>query len=63
MNRIELCPEERAFLGQLLQQALVSLEIELQHTDHAGFKQLLKARRELIERLASKLPAPTGIAV
>lgn len=63
MNPIKLSEAEQAFLGQLLQQSLVSLEIELHHTDHAEFKQLLKRRRELIEGLLEKLPAPVAASV
>ena len=59
MLSIDLPEEEQEVLSQLLQKALVNLEIEIRHTDRLEFKEMLKERRALLQRLAAKVPART----
>jgi hypothetical protein len=56
MCQIELSNEEQAILGQVLQNSLAMLELEILHTDHNEFKELLKHRREVIKRLVARTP-------
>jgi hypothetical protein len=62
MGQIELSDEEQELLGQILQNALLTLELEIQHTDHADFRQLLRRRREVIRRLIARFPKPAAAA-
>lgn len=62
MYHVELSPEEMEILNQVVQNSLATLELEIQHTDHQGFKNLLKQRRETLRMLTSKLPQPMPVA-
>lgn len=55
MTRIELSSEEQEILGQILQNALDTLELEIGHSDHQEFKTLLKRRREVLRGLLGKV--------
>ncbi len=55
MYRVELSQAEMEILSQVLQSTLVTLELEIQHTDHQEFKNLLKQRRETLRALTGKL--------
>jgi hypothetical protein len=56
MTTIELTAEEQEILAQVLQSSLVTLELELVHTDHLEYKELLKHRRQVLQRLRDKVP-------
>ena len=58
MPQIEFSIEEQELLGQILQHALATLEIEIRHTHHHDFKELLKHRREVLHGLVAKIPTP-----
>lgn len=62
MNPIEISNEEQEVLGQVLQNSLASLELEIQHTDHAEFKNLLKHRREVLASLVAKTAKAVAVA-
>ena len=55
MYHIELSQAEMDILSQVIQNTLVTLELEIQHTDHLDFKNLLKHRRETLRALTDKL--------
>jgi hypothetical protein len=62
MNGLPLEPEERELLDQLLKRSLADLDLEILHTDHAEFRGMLKARRELLQRLHRRLSeVPAGL--
>jgi hypothetical protein len=60
--QIELSNAEQEILGQLLQNALATLEIEIRHTDHQEFREFLKHRRVVLNRLLARVPQPVGAA-
>ena len=63
MDHVELSQEEMEILSQVAQNSLVTLELEIQHTDHLEFKHLLKRRRETLRTLLAKLGQPmTAVA-
>ena len=62
MFHFELSDEEREILSQILQNSLATLELEIQHTDHQEFKNLLKRRRETLRKVLAKLPQPMAAA-
>jgi hypothetical protein len=45
-----------------VQNSLATLELEIQHTDHQEFKNLLKLRRETVRTLVAKLRQPMAAA-
>ena len=55
MISVELTPEERDLLAEVLRSYLASLEVEIGHTDHRDFKVLLKHRRALLTGLLQKV--------
>jgi hypothetical protein len=56
MNPLELTHEEQQLLRQVLRRCLADLDHEILHTDHAGFKQMLRQRRTDLERIRDKIP-------
>ena len=62
MIQLVLTDEEQDLLGQVLQTSLAALEVEILHTDNHEFKESLKRRREVLQKLAARLPelAPTA---
>lgn len=61
MTSLELTLEEHEVLTELLANRLSELEIELVHTDHKDFKQMLKRRQRLLTQVLEKLrSAPVG---
>lgn len=62
MYQVKLTREEREILEQVLQNSVTTLELEIGHTDHQEFKNLLKHRREILRALISKLQQPTEVA-
>lgn len=62
MNHLELTPEEAEVLNQVLERSLAALELEIQHTDHKEFRDLLKQRRATLRTLISKASQPLAAA-
>ena len=62
MCQIELSAQEQEILGQVLQHSLATLEVEIQHTDHQEFKELLKHRRDLLNSLLTRIAKPLTTA-
>ncbi len=62
MFRVEISDEERDILSQILQNSLATLELEIHHTDHQEFKNLLKHRRETLRALLAKMPQSMAAA-
>jgi len=62
MYHIELSQTEMEILSQVVQNSLATLELEIHHTDHQEFKNLLKHCRETLRTLADKLQAPMAAA-
>jgi hypothetical protein len=62
MNQLELTPEEAEVLSQVLERSLAALELEIQHTDHKDFKNLLKERRTRLRTLIAKASQPMAAA-
>jgi hypothetical protein len=63
MSKIELTDEERDTLSQVLKVTLAALEIEIQHTDHREYKELLKHRRDVLKKVLFKALEPVVAAV
>jgi D-ribose pyranose/furanose isomerase RbsD len=62
MFNAEITEPEIEILRQLLEHSLVTLELEIRHTDHQEFKSLLKQRRQTVRALLAKLPQPMTMA-
>jgi len=62
MLRIELNTDEQMLLQQVLERRIRDLEIEILHTDHAEFRNLLKEHLALLRRLVSRLTTPVALA-
>jgi len=60
MLHVDVSHEEQEVLSRVLQRALAGLEVEIQHTDHKDFRDLLKRRRDILRALVAKVPPPTG---
>ena len=58
MSKIALTDEELQTLNHTLKVDLGTLEIEIQHTDHREFKELLKHRRDVLKGLLFKVQEP-----
>ncbi len=55
MMTLSLDQNEEQVLQQVMEHALETVELEIRHTDHAEFKELLKQRRDLINNILAKL--------
>jgi phenylalanine-4-hydroxylase len=61
MQRIEFTMEEIELLREILQHKIDEVDVEMFRTDTHDFKQMLKHRRQLLERLRtrfSSVPVP-----
>ncbi len=56
MQTIEFTAEELEVLREVLQHGLSEIDVEVFHTDTHEFKEVLKHRRDILERLLGKLP-------
>lgn len=54
---IEFTPEETQVLREILQHGLNEMDVEVIRTDTHDFKAMLKHRREVVDRILSKLAA------
>jgi hypothetical protein len=59
MIHLQLSTEEEEALRDVLSNRLSELEVEILHTDHSAFRDLLKQRRELLARIAERLARPS----
>jgi len=55
IQQLQLTAEEREALHDVLAHRLSELEVEILHTDHSSFRDLLKQRRSLLARVAERL--------
>ncbi len=55
MLQITLSEEEKLTLRDLLQCCLAELRIEIHHTDDMDFKDMLKNRRKVLEKILAEL--------
>jgi hypothetical protein len=62
MSHLQLTTEEEEALHDLLTTRLTELEVEILHTDHSAFRDLLKHRRLLLARIAERLVRPNEVA-
>ena len=62
MHHVTLTHEEREILSQVLQNSLATLQLEIRHTDHLEFRNLLKHRRDAIQSLIAKTQQPMAAA-
>ena len=59
---LQLSTAEQELLVRLLEQDLFELDREIAHTDQREFRALLKARREVLEHMLSRLAALAACA-
>jgi hypothetical protein len=57
MQTVELTAEELDVLREVLQHELTEIDLEVFRTDTRHFKEMLKHRREILERLVAKITA------
>jgi hypothetical protein len=62
MQSYEFSLEEVEVLRGILRQAITSLDVEVFRTDTHDFKEMLKRRRQIMERILTKLPALPALA-
>lgn len=58
MHYMQLTAEEEEVLREVLLHSLSELEVEILHTDHSAFRDQLKQRRRLLQRISERLPGP-----
>lgn len=57
MVRIELSDEEAQLLREVLESKAQTLLVEIRHTKHRDYREMLKARAESIDRVLAALGA------
>jgi hypothetical protein len=62
MSSFELSDEEQDLLGQVLRHALATLQIEIHRTDHFDYREQLKHRIEVLQRILAKAEEPIAVA-
>ena len=55
MLQITLSDEEKSTLRDLLQCCLAEMRVEIHHTDDMDYKDMLKNRREVLNKILSEL--------
>lgn len=60
MTHLPLTDEEAVVLHEMLEARWQELLKEIRHTDHREFREHLKNRATLLERVLAQLPAPAG---
>jgi hypothetical protein len=55
MMRIELTPEERDLLREILDRNLNEVDLEIHRADTLGFKDMLKRRKQSLEHIIEKV--------
>ena len=53
--RLEIDSEEKKDLKEVLQGCLDSLKVEVSHTDHRAFRDMLKQKEEVLQKVLGKL--------
>ena len=61
MIHIELTPEEAQHLKEEVARRLTELDHEIAHTDSLNFKEMLKRRRDTVQKFLDKLPGPDPV--
>lgn len=61
MIQLELTAEEGQDLKTEVKQRLTDLDHEIAHTDSMDFKEMLKRRRESVQKFLEKLPDSAAI--
>jgi hypothetical protein len=61
--RIDLSDDEATFLREIVEWRLKALPLEIAHTDHAPYRELLRNESEALERVLDRIvhaaaPAP-----
>lgn len=59
---LELTHDEALFLREILEEHHRELLLELSHTDHKEFRQLLRKKENAVQALLSKLEAQERVA-
>jgi hypothetical protein len=59
MPEIDLTEEERLVLADILRRALADLHTEISHTDSGDFRDALKARRAVVEKVLASIGGAT----
>ncbi len=62
MQQIELRPEERDVLRDVVHQAVAEMEIEVFRTDSHEFKEMLRHRLDLLKHVATRIDAMDAAA-
>ena len=57
MQKIEFTPEEIKILHEVLEHQINEVEVEVFRTDTHDFKEMLKHRRQILEKILAKLSA------
>ncbi|MCU0771407.1 MAG: hypothetical protein MUE94_06510 [Verrucomicrobia bacterium] len=57
MAKLEFSPEELKVLAETLERGVSDLEVEVSHTDSHDFKDVLKRRKAVMDRLLGKVQA------
>ena len=60
MARLELTDEEALMLHQILETRWEEILKEIRHTDHREFRELLRSKAAMLEKLVRQL-APAGV--
>jgi hypothetical protein len=53
---LQLAGEETAVLTELLESERSRLLVEIRHTDHRAYREELRQRLDIVERLVGRLP-------
>lgn len=59
MKPMEFTDEELEVMQQVIERRLATLEVEIRHTDHAEFKDILKHRRHVLNAILERLSQAT----
>ena len=62
MIQLEITTEEAKHLKEEMKKRLTDLDHEIAHTDSMSFKDMLKRRRESVQKLLEQLPDFAAIA-
>jgi len=58
MIQLEITPDERMILFELLQSCLSDLHSEIAHTDNYDYREMLKNRKYVLQKLSDALESP-----
>jgi hypothetical protein len=60
---LQLTPEERHLLAEIIEERYRELRKEIFRTDHHDFKVVLRERERMLERLLEKLGVEQGVSI